>query len=297
MKNKTVFFTHTVALSTLFILGNAIISLPKNNADEFTFLGYLSACIISILLYFIVIPLSDIFFCDGIIANSKSFKKLFLCVVYLVVAICALWCSAHTFIDFINFARKIILPDMSKALIAITFLATVVFFILKRQENILKFTLIAFWFILIAIIFFWFATFENFNFRNIFIFRLPEINRLIKSTKEYIINPILPSMLLPIYIRILFNKKRSGNAFSGLLVGLCVLGVCILSALLLFGPHFAGRLDYPYSSAVSTVTVGRLFTRMDGFSYFIYFAASIVKINVCAFIVKICLKRINCCLN
>ena len=39
---------------------------------------------------------------------------------------------------------------------------------------------------------------------------------------------------------------------------------------MLFGPTFAARIEYPYTAAVSTVSVGRLFTRMDYFSYFIY---------------------------
>lgn len=290
MKNKTVYFTHSLSLCALFVLGNAIIILPRANADEFSFLGYLISCVVALLLFFIINPLIKNLFCEDILKNSKPFKKFLLYLLYAAICIASLWCAADTFGDFIEFVSKVILPDTSLFLIAVTFLAIVIFFVLKSQEAILKFSLLSFWFIVIAVLFFFIATFKNFDFRNIFIFRLGDIKTIIKNTSPYILNPVLPSMLLPIYITLSLKGKHTANTFSGILSGLIILGVCILSAMLIFGPQFAGELKFPYSSAVSTVTVGRLFTRMDGFSYFIYFACALIKINVCSFIILKILK-------
>ena len=56
MKKNIRFFTHTSVMWALFILGNAVIALPAADADEFTFLGYLAACGLGLLLNLIALP-------------------------------------------------------------------------------------------------------------------------------------------------------------------------------------------------------------------------------------------------
>lgn len=295
MKNKTVFFTHTCALFSLFILGNGVFTSPVKTADEYTFLGYLTAVVCAFLLYLGVIPLANKLFKEDIVKNKGKLARSCLCVIYLAVALFALWNGASTFKAFTDFVGEVILPETSKPLITLIFGLVCLFFASRRQEDVLKFCLIAFWFVLALIIFFFLATLKDFNLRNIFVFRLPELKNLYLQTKPYILNPVLPCLLLPVYNTLVFKKSRKNAAFTGLSIGACLLGICVLGSVLLFGPQFAGKLSYPYASAVSTVTVGRLFTRMDGFSYFIYFACAITKITACIFIMYSCLKRINYC--
>ena len=291
MKSNKVFFTHATALSALFILGNALITAPTVSADEFTFLGYLVSVSISFLLYFIAFPVSIFFYKENSQQNNLIIKILKI-VFYIAVAIFSLFCIADTFKAFILFIKQIILKNTSLTLIVIVFLAVCLFFASRRQEDILKFCLLCFWFVLGLMLFFFFATMHNYNLRNIFIFRLPEFKNLYNQMLPYIKNPVLPSLLLPIYNVIVFKKNRKGAAFSGLALGSVLLGLGILSATLLFGTTFAGELDFPYSAAVSTVNIGRLFTRLDGFSYFIYFAAAITRITVCIFIMITTLKKL-----
>ena len=47
------------------------------------------------------------------------------------------------------------------------------------------------------------------------------------------------------------------------------------------------------TSAVSTVSLGELFTRMDGLSYFVYFAAQTVQTAVCVSLIRELLSRIG----
>lgn len=292
MKSNKVFFTHASAVSVLFILGNAVISAPRNDADEFTFLGYLTALFFAFLLYFAVLPLAERLFGEKAVTCKRIPLQVLICLIYTAVAILSLWLVADSFLDFVNFVKDVILPRSSITLIIIVFTVVCLFFSSRRQEDILKFFLISFWLALILIVFFFLVTLPNFSLRNIFIFRLPDIKTLYNQTRPYIINPVLPSLLLPVYNVLVFKKSRKGAAFSGLAIGGGLLGLCILSGVLLFGTAFAGELPYPYAAAVSTVTVGRLFTRMDGFSYFIYFAAALCKITVCLFIMYSCLKNI-----
>lgn len=291
MKNKTLFFTHLVSVCALFILGNAVIILPQKNADEYTFLVYMAVAVISAVLCIGVLPLVNLVFSQDEI-NSFS-KKLLLAILYIAVAVFALFCAGDTFYDFGKFAGEVLLPDTSRFIIFSVFLLAIAFFCSRRQEDSLKFFLLCFIFCLALIIFFFFATAHNYSPRNIFIFRLPSLKTFISGAKPYLSELLFPSLLLPVYQVLVFKKSRKTALFCGATSGFIILGLCILSSLLLFGADFAGRLDYPYAAAVSTITVGRLFTRMDGFSYFIYFSASLCKITVCVFIIKSCLKRLD----
>lgn len=287
---KTVFFTHSVALYSLFILGSAVIQMPQSSADEFTFTGYLLSFLICFLLYIAVIPIADRIFAENI---EGKIHTVFSSLVLTAVAVASAFLAAKAFSDFILFAHSIMLPNQGLIASALIFGVAIAFFSFRRQENILKFALLSFWFTVIAIIVFALLTAHNYNLRNIFVFRLPTVKQLFKQSKPYFINPVLPSLLLPVYNVLLFKKCRKKEALTGLTAGFILLGICVLSSVLLFGPHFAGTLDYPYASAVSTVTVGRLFTRMDGFSYYIYFSSALIQITVCIFIIKSCLEKIN----
>lgn len=293
MRQNTRFFTHASVISALFILGNAVIILPTGNANEFTFLGYLAAAVLGFLLYLIVLPAAKRLFCENAAIGKSKFLKAGLCLVYTFTAIFALWCAADAFGNFISFINKVILPDTPIFFTAAIFTAVVAFFATRRQEDILKFFLIAFWFVLAIILFFFVATSFKFNLRNIFVFELPKMKTLISQAKPYFFNPLIPALLLPVYNVLTFKNVRPGAAFTGLASGLILLGLCIIGSILLFGAPLAGRLPYPYSSAISTVSIGRLFSRLDGFSYFIYFACALAKITVCLFVMFSSLKRIR----
>lgn len=290
MKNKINFSIHTIALSVLFVLGNAVIYLPQKNANEYTFLAFMVAAVLNILAVALSFPLAEFSFKE---AEIKGIKKCFAVVIIIVVTLFDAFCIAETFKSFIKFVSAVILPDTPMFFITVLFLAVVLFFISKRQEELLKFSFLAFFITASLIIFFFFATVTNYNFRNIFIFRLPKTKEFIGKLTPYIKNPVLQSLLLPFFTVSAVGKKHKKHLLWGLAIALTLLGICLLGPLLLFGPVFAGDLPYPYASAVSTVTVGRLFTRLDGFSYFIYFATALVKIVASAFLIKKGLKRLN----
>lgn len=292
MKQNLRFFTHTNTLFALFILGNAVIVLPSKNADKFSFLGFLVAAVLGVALYLIALPAAKILF-SGNIANKNLPFKIFSAVVFLTVAVFAAFCAADTFSDFASFVKDILLKDTTMFFIAAIFLFVVIFFSIRRQEDTLKFFLIAFWFSLAIISFFFVALAFRFDLKNIYIFELPKLKELYSQTKPYILNPVLPTVLLPIYKVAVFGKSRASRSLAGVILGYLLLGLCVVSAVLLFGSALAGKLEYPYSSAVSTVSIGRLFSRLDGFSYFIYFVAALAKITVSIFVARKSVERIK----
>lgn len=288
---KTAYLTHNISLFSLFILGNAVINLPTKEANEFSFSAFILATAVSVLLFLLLSPLAEKIFKSGS-SYTSTLKSVICGTVFFITAIFALFCAADTIKDFIAFAEEIILPDTHYFFTVIIFIGVAVFFARCRQEDFLKFCLLALILILILIVFFFFTA-ENYNIRNIFIFRLPEFSVLLKQSKPYFSNPVLPSLLLVAYNVLVFNKARKRVIVSGTVLGCAMLGLCILSTLLLFGAELAGGLDFPYAAAVSTITVGRLYTRMDGFSYFIYFACALIKTVVSWFVMYSCLEKLK----
>lgn len=257
---------HFLALSALFVLGNAVITAPKTNANQFNFLGFLVAGIISSAVYFLVYLL--------------PFGK----VTAVIFCLLALFCIGDTGISFIRFIHNNLLPETKPVLIVLPFILVLIFIAFKTREMLLKFSVVSFLPAVFVILFFFFSTLKDFNFKNIFIYELPSLEVFYKQALPYIKSITLPCALLAFFSKLSGFKKS--QAVSGFVIGFVLLGITILNSVLLFGIEFSGVLDYPYSSAGSTVTFGNLFTRMDGFLYFVYLASCIVKCSVGIFVIK-----------
>lgn len=286
---KRIFTKASVSAGALFVLGNAVMVFPLKNGDEFTPLGISISFIIGIILYILAIPFYN--FLLNCRYNNMPIKIL-KCLSFLIIILFSVFIAADVFKTFTKFISEIILPKTPLWLIAITLGAVVIYFITKRQEDFLKFSLICFVFVMVAVIAFFLLSLGDYNWENLKISHFPDFKKLIENTKPYILNPAIHSLLLPLYYKLIFKKEKiSGH--MGYILGISLLSVCILSVILLFGTKLSCRLSFPYASAISTISVGRLYTRLDGFSYFIYFASSIIKINICSFIAISCIKKIE----
>lgn len=291
MNKKAEFTPHIIAISALFVLGNGILSLPSQGADGFTFLAFLA----SLPLGFLVFWLASIVF--GKISETKSssgnFKKTVYIILLLAVGVFALFSGADTFRALTEFVSVVMLPETPMFLIVVVFLVVVIYFFLQKEKSILKFALISGVLTVIAVVFFFVSASDRYDFRNIFIFRLPSWGELISQLKPYLNNPVAGVVVLPVFLRGVLKDNKLKSGIFGVLAGGIFLGFGILSSVLLFSPEIAGELDFPFSSAVSTVTVGRLFTRLDGFAYFVYFVCGLSKITVCVFSVRWILRELS----
>ncbi|MBO5322071.1 MAG: GerAB/ArcD/ProY family transporter [Clostridia bacterium] len=271
MNNTKNFSPHIIGLSSLYILGNGALIFPLTGTDEFGFSAYLIA-----LLALVVFYLSVSFLLDKI-----KFPKILSAICLPFVAVGALFVGAEAFKDIVNFANLIILPESSAFFVVLAFTVVAVYFALKSFETVFKFSLVSFVLVLIVILFFFIAPMDKYNLRNIYIFRLPDLNSFLPQFGVYLINPVLQSVVLAAFLKMGFGKSGGEEANIGVLIGGVLLSLCILAPILLFGAKLSGNFDFPFSSTAETVTVGRLFTRLDGFVYFMYFTTSIVKITVC----------------
>ncbi len=271
LKAKTNFSKHFLGLSVIFILGNAIIVAPQKNANRYNFLGFLIACLISIAIYFI---------CLNIKINS---------VTNVFIVLLSAYCIGEAFVTFIGFIKNDLLNETRPFLIALPLLVILIFIAFQKTSTLFKFSLISGLISLLVILFFFFSTLKDFNIQNIFIRKIPSLSTFYKQTLPYIKNIVLPSISLAFFAK--QEKIKKTVSLYGLLLGLTIFGICILNSVLLFGIEFSGRLDYPYASTGSTVTFGNLFSRMDGFLYFVYLASCVVKCSVAIFLIKDIIKN------
>ena len=98
----------------------------------------------------------------------------------------------------------------------------------------------------------------------------------------------------PVTVAVIYlscERKKAGGAsvFRGLLFGCAILATCLACSVLIMGSAFSASCEYPYITAVSTVTAGKLFARMEGFAYMICFSASVIKTAVCLSIIRLIL--------
>ncbi len=293
MKNSVSFSFHVTALAALFILGNGVIIFPTATADEYTFLAYLlCSALVFLLAVFFWKPIDKAYSYTPT-ADTKPYKKALLTILYFVTAAITLYYMIKAFCDFSLFVSELALKDFPITVGFIAFLVMVVFFALCKNEAFFKFSVIAFFFMASVIAFFFLASLKNYKIGNIFIFSLPPIKAFIPQLKEYFSGLLLPVLLFLCFKASVFKKVSKGYTLLGALLGVVFLALCILNSVLLFGIRFSATLDYPYASAVSTVTIGRLFTRLDGFSYFVYFGAAITRINVCIILIKSLFAKID----
>ncbi len=288
--NKTAFLPHITALSAIFILGNGVINFPLTGANEFSFISFLLS---AVLLAGIYSAFSFLWNKFNVTPCSDLFLKCIYTVAILAVGIFALFSSAECFLDLTSFIAKIILPATPKFFIAVLFGWVIIYFSLKPKESLLKFSLVSIVLVTAVVLFFFIAPMDKYDLRNIFIFRLPKLEEVMVQGKPYFINPLLHSIILPVYLKLELGQSKTKQGFLGVVLGSVLLGLCILSPILLFGSNVCGSLEFPFSSAVSTVTVGRLFTRLDGFAYFVYFVCALIKITVCVRVAFMTLRKIS----
>ncbi len=289
MNEKVTFYSHSCRLFAFFVLGNAVTVLPVSNADSYTFLGYVLSAAVLFLLFLVLYPLCLKLFCDG---NKKGIAKILQTAVYAAAMVFAVFCLGDAFSSFIYISARLLLPEASNFAVIVILLAVTAYFGSKRQENVLKFALVAFPFCLVIILFFFLASAGEFNWRSVFVFSPPSFKNLLEQTYAYLKNPVSFCLLLPVYEVLFFKNRDKRPLFAGTLTGFLLLALCLLNSLLLFGPNLSGKLDFAYCEAVSSVSVGRLFTRLDGFAYLIFFVSILLRITVCVFIIKTLLKRL-----
>lgn len=292
MTEQTDYRKHCACLAAIFIIGDAVITLPDTYYGGASLPGFFIAAVLSVAVYFLS------FFLCRTLPSGKIFKKSLLAVLLSVSAVYAFKNGARCLLDFLKFAEKILLPDGGRFAVAFIFLFTVTVLSIKKIDVMLKLSLISAPFFLIAVIIFFLLTAKDFEKENIILRAVPTFTELISGATPYFFRTALPAALIPPFFLLYNTKPRKSAGLAGLIAGLIITALILSDSVLLFGPRMAARLPFPLAAAVSTVTVGPLFTRMDGIVYCLFFMSALIKTAFCA---KLCygslkaIKKIRAC--
>ena len=145
MTAKPTYNKHLASLSAIFILGDAVIVLPASGSGDYPLLGFFMGVLATVLLYFVSLAVTNFFI-------GKSLL-LFLAAVY------AFYNAVKAFIRYTDFADKILLPKTPGLLIAAVFIIAAIYLATRRQEVILKLSLISAVIAVMAILLFFMLSF------------------------------------------------------------------------------------------------------------------------------------------
>ncbi len=276
MQNKKEYTAHTACLVAMTVLASGIIALPFRSDGKYSITGLLLPIVVAAVTA-ALLPLTVRAFGRP----EKEKVGLATALLYIVTVVFALVLAADGYSRFAGFVGDVMLPDVPKIWLAVIFFAAVWLPVSKGKGVLLKFSLFAFLIVLAVILFFSAASVDRFEMQNIKVgTAFPVYDSLKDSTCGSL--RILPSLIIIyIYVGVFSAKTKKRVVVSGAVTGCALLALCTLNALLIFGVPLTAQLDYPYAAAVSTVSLGELFTRMDGFTYYIYYAAQTVQTAVC----------------
>ncbi len=279
MLKQTGFKTHLMLLCAMMILGQSISVFPIR-FDENAVFHYLFSFITGLFFMLITSFATKKFFS---LKRNTPLKKAVCVIVYLRIAVYSLVTFADCLFDFKHVIKKILFFG-SDLIGVLMFCATVLYFLAHRQENILKFSLISAVVCLAVVLFFSVFLFENYHFKNLYIKELPDIKTAASGVIPLLRKAFLPTGLLYFYKHFTGLCCRKGVLIKGYILGGIFLSVALLCPILIFGTEFIGRLEFPFNSAVTTLSIGRLFSRLDGIMYVVYFVAALLKSVVCIFV-------------
>ena len=271
-----------ICLSSLIVLGDMILGLKftRNTSDDVV--GLVSA----FLLVFIIVLFAKKLY-DFYIKKSFKYKDLVDGVLIFLLIIISLTVGIFTVYNFSKYAAEIMLLEKNIFLPFVSFLVLGIFLGLCHKNVLLKISLLLFPLVLIFIILIFSYSVQFMNIKYLLPYK--EISfRVADTFVPYFLNLLFS--LVPIIV-IGAENKRSSFAI-GIGLGFFCLSICIINVLAVFGGELASTLNYPYSDAVSTATMGEIFSRMDGFLYASCFFSAFIKVSSCCYSVKYLLKKI-----
>lgn len=283
MQSKKEYSVHIAFAAALFLMAGGMMVIPQKDGGRYTLPAFGTAAAVSILLSVAVLPLVwKIYSCKKNEEKPRAGKVL----LYSLTSILLVGAAAYGFSDFVRFVGDVMLPHTAKFWLAAMFFAATVLPAVGEKGIVMKFALFAFIFAAAVTVFFFAASVPQFRIDNISLHNIPEWRAILKQSVPIFLRLFPAHIIIYIYVGVFFGRRKGRCAVSGAVIGCAAIGICVTNALLLFGAPLAAKLRYPYAAAVSTVSLGELFTRMDGLSYFVYFAAQTVQTVMCVSVVR-----------
>lgn len=274
------------AAAALIFFGNVGLMIPYGGAKSGELTAMILAFLISVGLYYLCFKGLDIY------KRQKS-NKIVLYSVGVILTAFSLYVLTKTSWHFINFVSQDVLIKNHKIFTAFAFLAVCLYAFYKKPEAITKFALPGLVFVVLSVLILFLISFENFNLSHLSPAVIPKSGGFLLRSLKYLYVFFVSPMVFPVFSAFYFKKPSIKTELAGISVGMGFLVICFLSAVLTFSLGQAASLQNAYSKSISVISVGELYTRMEGIGYFVFFFSALVKTVVSAFSVKALLFTMN----
>ncbi len=224
-------------------------------------------------------------------SEKRGAKKVIFIVLSLPVAAASFYVAAETVNDLSAFVGGVMLLRIPELWVSVIFVALCSYLAASGAQAVKKFAFVAFLIVSLSALFLFLLSLGSLKFER--------IGEIISSAKEISIGGAVntfshvfaPAVLAVIYVAA-SGEKKARASFLGTVMAVILLTVCFLNVFLLLGNSLGSTEDYPYATAVSTVTAGKLFARMEGFAYLMYCAAGVVRASVCIALISLLPEKI-----
>lgn len=283
------YYLHIFSVLCLTVLGEALIYVPYKTANVYSFLGFALAAVLGILFIFL---LSVLLPQKETITSKKGVKRSFLNIILVLLAFGCILSALLSLKAFLDFSAQVLLPRAHQFIPFFIIVLTLLFFGYVKSSAILKFSLISALPVLIIIFILFILCIPSMKLINISVFTLPPLTDLIKSAYPYFIRVFLTAAPAIIFAKSLSGNIKKGSIILGAAFGALLLSLIFLQSMLILGTG-VNSFDFPYISAIGTLTFGNLFTRLDGFVYFLFFVCALIKSAVSIHAAKYLLKLLK----
>ncbi len=274
--NKT-YWKHGICLISILILGNTVITFPSGPDAYCGIYALLAAVIPSIIIFSL---------CAKIRTENKADL---LCgrwgrAVAIPTLILPTLGIAITVGDYNRFIDTMRLPNTSIYVIAGIFVALSFLLGLAPKKVIYLFSLVGTAFTVVITL-----IMLVFSIPNIRLEYLKELTRVDPSgIFRQAAGVFIQSFGFCVLLAFIGNSRSSvlKQQYFGLFLGASLLGICFFNVLSVLG-QASKSLEYPYIAVSEMVSVGRIFTRLEGLSYAVYFICALIKT---ALLIKVSFK-------
>ncbi len=278
------------ALTAVFIIGNTVINLPFGRGITAAIAGSVFSAILS-LPFFIMLTLiqkkSDgkelTATAEGLLGKIPS--RIFAIVFSAFCLLCAVACMRN----FTSFIHGRLLPLGGPFLPSVIFTVLVFFLCLIPKKGVVKLSLLSLAVLIISEVVLFVFSLNQMDFDSIMPLSLNPLDVGYQGISYFAMSFAQCTVLLAFFM----GEKNFKTYRLGFFAGWVVLFVAMLHTLLIFGYSYTGTLRFPYATAMSTVSIGDKFIRLEGLSYPFYFFCALIKTAVSVRSAKDVLKSIT----
>lgn len=260
-----------VCFGALAIVGDMILrfSFTENTTNDM--IGLTSALALST-----VLAVAAAWALKGYNKLSFKIKPVVTAVACLLAVIPVTFVALHSAYIFAHFVTDVMLERVGATLPFITFLALSLFAAFSGRSLMLKFSVIAFPALVVLIVLMFGFSIPFMSIKYVIPYKAPSRD-FISFFFDIFINFL--SVLIPILVLGKNSKKRHFVYLT--LIGGSLVILSVINTVAIFGGEFSAGLGYSYLYAVSTASLGQIFSRMDLLLYAICFLSTFIKTAGC----------------